>query len=439
MESTRGTRRDFLRAMGAGLGAVALGAGRAFARFEDRRRPNIVLIMADDLGYECLGCYGSTSYRTPVLDGLAATGMRFDHCYSQPLCTPSRVKIMTGLYNFRNYETFGILAPTQTTFAHVLQGAGYRTCVVGKWQLFGSSDQKGPVRGRGAYPSEAGFDEHCLWQVERRDSRYRDPLIVENGRYRDDTKGKYGPDVFSDYALDFIERQKDHPFLLYFPMALTHDPFVPTPDSPEWPQARHRANKKHFADMVTYMDKLVGRIVDKLEDLGLRENTLVLFTGDNGTHRSIESQLGDKVIRGGKGSTTDAGTHVPLVTNWPGMMPAGRVCDDLIDFADFLPTLAEAAAARIPLDLRLDGRSFLPQLRGQPGNPRQWVFCHYFRNAGDPVQCYARDKRWKLYTDGDLFDLAADPLEERAIVFGAGDPEAAAARRKLQTVLDSLL
>jgi arylsulfatase A len=433
------TRRDFLKTMGLGLGSVALGAGRAFSRYEGRRRPNIVLIMADDLGYECLGCYGSASYRTPVLDGLVATGMRFDHCYSQPLCTPSRVKIMTGQYNFRNYETFGILDPTQTTFAHVLKGAGYATCVVGKWQLYGSSDQKGPVRGRGAYPSETGFDEHCLWQIDRRDSRYRDPLIVENGRYRDDMKGKYGPDVFTDYALDFIERQKDHPFLLYFPMALTHDPFVPTPDSRQWTQAKHKANTKYFADMVTYMDKLVGRIVNKLDELGLRENTLVLFTADNGTHRSIESRLGDKIIRGAKGRTTDAGTHVPLVASWPGTMPAGRVCDDLIDFTDFLPTLVEAAGARLPRDLPRDGRSFLPQLRGQEGNPREWVFCHYFRDAGDAVQCYARDKRWKLYTSGKLFDVPADPLEEHPITFGAGDMEAAAARQKLQAVLDSLL
>jgi arylsulfatase A len=395
--------------------------------------------MADDLGYECLGCYGSRSYRTSVLDGLATTGMRFDHCYSQPLCTPSRVKIMTGQYNFRNYGTFGILDPTQTTFAHVLKGAGYATCVVGKWQLFGSSDQNGPVRGRGAYPSETGFDEHCLWQIDRRESRYRDPLIVENGRYRDDLKGKYGPDVFTDYAIDFIERQKGRPFLLYFPMALTHDPFVPTPDSPQWPQARDKANKKYFADMVTYMDKLVGRIVGKLDDLGLRENTLVLFTGDNGTHRSVESRLGDKTVRGAKGRTTDAGTHVPLVANWPGTMPAGRACDDLIDFTDFLPTLAEAAGARIPRRLHLDGRSFLPQLHGQDGNPRQWVFCHYFRDAGDPVQCYVRDRRWKLYTNGNLYDIPVDPLEEYPIAFGAGDMEAAAARQKLQTVLDTLL
>jgi arylsulfatase A len=365
--------------------------------------------------------------------------MRFDHCYAQPLCTPSRVKIMTGQYNLRNYETFGILDPTQTTFAHVLKGAGYATCVVGKWQLLERSEPKDGKQRRGAYPSETGFDEHCLWQVDQRQSRYRDPLIVENGAYRDDMKGKYGPDIFTDYALDFIERKRDQPFLLYFPMALTHDPFVPTPDSPEWNNSKQKANKKFFADMVTYMDKIVGQIVTKLDELRLRENTLVLFTGDNGTHTSITSQLGNRSIRGGKRSLTDAGTHVPFVANWPGTMPAGRVCDDLIDFTDFLPTLAEAAGARGIGDGHLDGRSFLPQLRGEKGNPRDWVFCHYFRNAGDPVQCYVRDKRWKLYTNGNLFDLDSDPLEERPSTFGAEDIAAATARKRLQAALDSLL
>jgi arylsulfatase A len=421
--------------------ASILVAGRAAPAQGRRpvRRPNVVLIMADDLGYECLGCYGSTSYQTPVLDRLAATGVRFDHAYSQPLCTPSRVQIMTGQYNFRNYKAFGIIDPNETTFAHLLRHAGYATCVVGKWQLYGSNTEKKESQGKGALPEQTGFDEHCLWQIDQRKSRYRDPVLVANGEYIEDMAGKYGPDVFTEYAIDFIERKKDTPFLLYFPMALTHDPFVPTPDSEEWPDAEHKPNDKHFADMVAYMDKLVGRIVAKLDALGLRENTLVLFTGDNGTHRRIRSKLGDRTIRGGKGQTTDAGTHVPLVANWKGTMPEGKVCADLIDFTDFLPTLAEAAHARLRPNLTIDGRSFLPQLRGQSGHPREWVFCYYFRNAGDPVKCYARDKRWKLYRSGDLFDLQADALEERAIKPGAGHMEAGAARKRLQAVLDSLL
>lgn len=423
------------------VATLALGAAprRSQAVVSGGRRPNIVLIMADDLGYECLGCYGSTSYRTPVLDELARTGMRFDHCYSQPLCTPSRVKIMTGRYNVRNYKAFGILPPDETTFGHVLKGAGYATCVVGKWQLYGSNAALRQSQGPGASPEQAGFNEHCLWQVDRRESRYHDPLIVANGTYLRDTKGRYGPDIFTDYALDFIERKKDHPFLLYFPMALVHNPFVPTPDSAAWHESPNKQNKKYFADMVAYMDKIVGRIVKKLDDLGLREDTLILFTGDNGTNRNITSKLGDRTVRGGKGSMTDAGTHVPFVANWQGTLPTGRVCNDLVDFSDFFPTLAEAAGARVPGRLGIDGHSFLPQLRGRPGNPRQWVFCHYFRDPGNPVQCFARDKRWKLYIDGKLFDVQADPLEQRPITSRTGDTAARTARRQLQAVLDSLL
>ena len=415
------TRRDFLKTLGFGSAALMMGAPLSAARSSRSSKPNIVLIMADDLGYECLGCNGSTSYRTPVLDGLAQTGMRFDHCYSQPLCTPSRVQIMTGQYNFRNYRAFGILDPKETTFAHLLKRSGYVTGVVGKWQLYGSASEKSQSQGKGSTPQQAGFDEHCLWQIDRRKSRYRDPLIVENGHYREDLKDRYGPEVFCDYALDFIEQKKDQPFLLYFPMALTHDPFVPTPDSADWANDKHKPHPKYFADMVAYMDKLVGRLVAKLDELRLRENTLILFTGDNGTHRSIESRLGDTVIRGAKGRTTDAGTHVPFIANWTGTTPTGSVCDDLIDFTDFLPTVVAAAGARPPEDLTLDGYSFLPQLQGRRGKPREWVFCHYFRDQ-----------------NGNLFDVPADPLEKHPLAANDKDAKATAARARLQVVLDSL-
>ncbi|MFQ6035780.1 MAG: sulfatase-like hydrolase/transferase, partial [Sedimentisphaerales bacterium] len=227
-------RRDFIRAAGLTVVSFSIqGCASNSGRLAGKApydKPNIVLIMADDLGYECLGCYGSTSYQTPFLDELARTGMRFEHCYSQPLCTPSRVKIMTGQYNFRNYTDFGVLGPKQKTFGHLLQDAGYVTCVAGKWQLYGSVNQRPEVRGTGSLPNQAGFDEHCLWQIEKRGSRYKDPLIVQNGKYRKDLLGKYGPDVFSDYILDFIERHRNKPFFVYFPMVLVHGPFVPTPD-----------------------------------------------------------------------------------------------------------------------------------------------------------------------------------------------------------------
>jgi arylsulfatase A len=434
-------RRQFIKTAGLGAAVLAapdcLSAGKTSTTQKVNDKPNIILIMADDLGYECLGCYGSESYKTPVLDKLAATGMRFEHCYSQPLCTPSRVKIMTGQYNFRNYVNFGVLDPKQKTFGHLLRDCGYATCVVGKWQLYGSVNQSAEVRGTGSLPEQAGFDEHCLWQIKDRGSRYKDPVMVQNGKTLDGLEGKYGPDVSCDYALDFIERHKTGPFLLYFPMALVHSPFVPTPDSEDWKKPKHVNNTKYFADMVAYMDKIVGRIIGKLDEFGLRKNTLVLFTGDNGTAQSIRSKMADRIIRGGKGLTIDGGMRVPMIASRPGVVPAGKVCGDLVDFSDFVPTFAEAARAEIPGDMQLDGRSFLPQLHGKKGNPREWIFCHYDPRWGNhKMRRFVRDKRWKLYANSELYDVPADALEQNPNPPG---PEAMAARKRLQTVLDSII
>lgn len=393
-------------------------------------KPNIVLIMADDLGYECVGSSGGTSYRTPALDRLAREGMRFEHCYSQPLCTPSRVQIMTGIYNQRNYIRFGILDPQATTFAHLLKKAGYRTCIAGKWQLLGGFDG----------PRHFGFDEYCLWQLTVRKSRYPNPVLEQGGRIIEYTEGEYGPDVVSDFLCDFMERNKDRPFLAYYPMILPHWPFEPTPDSPDWdPGAKGvlkgHGDVKYFADMVAYTDKMVGKIARKIDALGLAEKTLILFTSDNGTYRGITSHMGDREVRGGKGTMTDAGTHAPLIARWPGVVPAGRVCRDLVDFSDFLPTLAAAAGARVPESLRLDGRSFLPQLRGETGTPREWVYCWYSRNGGPKGQEFARTQRYKVYGDGRFFDLRTDWREARDLGGVSLSSEAAAARRRLKDVL----
>ncbi len=433
-------RRQFINAVGLGVTFLAApgcldAAGRS-SNSNSGKKPNIVLIMADDIGYECFGCYGGESYKTPVIDELARTGMRFEHCYSQPLCTPSRVKIMTGQYNFRNYVNFGVLDPKQKTFGHLLRDAGYATCVVGKWQLYGSVNQSAEVRGTGSLPNQAGFEEHCLWQIKNRGPRYKDPVMIQNGKSLDNLKGKYGPDVSCDYALDFIERHKTGPFLVYFPMALVHSPFVPTPDSEDWDKPEQKNNTKYFADMVAYMDKIVGCIVNKLDELGIRENTLVLFTGDNGTNKSIKSKTKNGIIQGDKGQTTDAGTRVPLIANQPGVVTVGKVCGDLVDFSDFVPTFAEAAGIKVPENMIVDGRSFMPQLCGKKGNPREWIFCHYDPRWGNRrKRRFVRDKRWKLYGNGDLYNVPADTLEQKPNPSG---PEAIAARRRLQAVLDSI-
>ncbi len=190
-------------------------------------RPNVVLIMADDFGFECVTSNGGESYKTPNLDRMAAEGVRFENCHVQPLCTPTRVQMMTGIYNVRNYTRFGELDPKATTFGHLFQDAGYATGICGKWQL-GYED---------GLPRHFGFQESCLWQHTRRPPRYANPGLEYNAKPRDFHDGEYGPQLVNDWALGFIERHRKRPFFLYYPMILTHDPFQPTPDSGNWDPA----------------------------------------------------------------------------------------------------------------------------------------------------------------------------------------------------------
>lgn len=385
--------------------------------------------MADDLGYECIGANGGTSYKTPVLDRLAETGVRFEHCYSQPLCTPSRVQIMTGIYNVRNYVKFGIMDRNQTTFAHLLKDRGYATCIAGKWQLGKEPNS----------PKHFGFDESCLWHHTRRPGRYPNPGMEINGKQTDYQNGEYGPDVASDFICDFIELNKKKPFFAYYPMILTHCPFEPTPDSADWdPRSKgsktYKGNAKYFGDMVTYMDKIVGKLIDKLDELGLRENTLVLFTGDNGTDKPIVSTMNGRKVAGRKSRMTDGGTRVPLIATWPGVISRGKVSSDLVDFSDFLPTLCEAAGATVPSTLNIDGRSFLPQLQGKKGDPREWIYCWYSRSGGPTGKEWARNQRYKLYRAGEFYDVSNDVLEKNPLENLS--PETQQVRAMLQKALD---
>jgi arylsulfatase A len=424
-------RRDFLKTA-ATIGAASMIPHRVSAADPKAPdRPNMILIMADDLGYECIGANGGTSYKTPVLDKMAQTGVRFEHCYSQPLCTPSRVKIMTGIYNVRNYVKFGVLDRKQTTFAHLLKKSGYSTCVVGKWQL-------GP---QGDSPQHFGFDESCLWHHVRRTSRYPNPGLEVNGKSVDYTDGKYGPDVVSDFACDFMERNKSKPFVVYYPMILTHCPFEPTPDSADWdPKSKgsksYKGDAKYFGDMVAYTDKIVGKFLSKLDELGLRERTMVLFVGDNGTDKPVVSMMNGRKVVGGKGSMTDAGTRAPFIANWPGVIPKGKVCNDLVDFSDFTPTLCEAAGVEVPTELKIDGRSILPQLKGQTGDPRDWIYCWYSRAGGSNGKEWARNQRYKLYRKGGFFDISKDVLEKKPLKAVELSDDAKKARGILQKALD---
>lgn len=411
--------------------AALLLAAVAVGQEPDAARRSVILILADDLGVECLSCYGSTSYATPELDRLAAEGVRFTECHTQPLCTPTRLEILTGLHNARNYVAFSVLPPSATTFADLLHDAGYATGVFGKWQLYATDRYPEGIRRTGTLPEDAGFDTHCLWQVDELGARYWGPTLRIDGvtkTFGDDT---YGPDVFTEHLLRFVEANAERPFLAYWPMALTHNPFVPPPPKPD----DVRAGPQHFGAMVEYMDRLVGRVVRRVEGLGIADRTLVVFVGDNGTHRRIRSQVGERTVAGGKGSTTDAGTHVPMIAWGPGLVRAGTVRTELVSTRDLLPTLVALAGAAMP-DVT-DGHSLLPHLRGEDAPPRTALAFDFWprpRTRPDSAPArFALDERFRLYEDGRMFDRFADPEETRSL--DDVDPER---RARLRAAIDEI-
>jgi arylsulfatase A-like enzyme len=421
------------------------------------RRPNVVLLMADDMGYEALGCNGGTSYETPILDRIASDGMRFTNCYSQPVCTPSRVKIMTGRFNARNYTAFGVLIPAERTFGNIMKEAGYQTAIAGKWQLSGGGPGA-PTHGAGTWMDKCGFGESCMWAYEhylspqdfehyrknaspnhkKGTSRFWNPGIIQNGKYRPTSADDYGPDIYSEFLLDFITRHQNEEFFVYYPMALTHGPFVPTPNTKGLSgDMKFKSDTRHFGDMVRYCGTILDRILTRLVELQIAEDTLVLFTCDNGTGREIVSWMGDRVVLGGKAMPIDAGCHVPMIAYWKGTIPPGSVCHDLIDFSDFLPTIADIGNATVPDDRVIDGRSFLPQLKGKQGDPRDTVLVHYDKDPGSANPKFRRvrfayDGTYKLYLDGNMYKVHEDWDEQRPLSMAT----ASRTREQLQRALD---
>ena len=409
-----------------------------WATLAANERPNIVLIMADDVGYECFSSYGSREYSTPRLDALAEEGIRFENCHSTPLCTPSRVNLMSGKSNVFNYYNFGVYPRGEPTFANHFKEQGYATAVAGKWQLI--------LEDKGISPTEAGFDTYCLWNMPQTSrERYWNPSLDQNGEILDLPEGAYGPDVCASFLEDFIEEQavSDTPFLVYYPMILPHNPFPPAPNSLD---PNSKDDKANFIDMVNYLDSLVGRLADALEESGVRDNTLIIFTSDNGTNADLTSRFQGEDIVGGKGYTKDHGTHVPLIINWPGKIPQGQVNSDLIAFSDFFPTIVEAADLPPKAISEGDGISFWPQCLGRKGTKREWIYGYYFprpyaETFDDKYRHwevrYARDERFKLYGNGELYDTLADVLEKSPIDVERSSQAAKQARKALQAVIDS--
>ena len=404
------------------------------------KRPNVILIMADDIGFECLSINGSTSYKTPVLDSLARTGVNFTRAISQPLCTPSRVKIMTGKRNYKNYEYFTYLNPNQKTFGNLFKENGYKTAIVGKWQLNGLQ-QKIDGYEDNTRPHHFGFDEYSLWQLtqlKKQGERFSNPLIEQNGKLLNRDPDAYGPDVVSNYAIDFIKRNKDNPFFIYYPMLLVHNPFMPTPDSKAWDslETRVKPDNKLFIDMVAYMDKIIGNIVNELKVQGIAENTLLIFVGDNGTNLNIVSNTNNGQVKGAKGNTITHGNHVPMVASWPASVKKPKSYNGLINFSDFYATFA--AILNVEKD-NSDGVSFEDTLTEGEELNRETATIYYdpmwgknsgFRNI------FSQTDRYKLYKSGEFYDMKNDLLEKKSLKDTELSESQLLIKEKLQKNLD---
>ena len=424
-------------------GGLACAPGASDANGTSGRKPNIILIMADDLGAETLGCYGNTVNVTPRLDQMAREGARFENAFATPVCSPTRAMILTGLHPNRTGILERLDSPLDSerrnrlpahipTFAHVFRSGGYATAIAGKWHL-------GDFQAHPDQPASHGFDEHCLWvqywDGERR-SRYYAPHNWENGTYRTHDKETFGPDYYSDFLIDFIERNQDRPFLAYFPMNLIHGPLVEPPRLRALAESRYPndlgANERKAGHMVTYMDSIVGKFLDKIKELDLDEDTLIAFTGDNGTAPNLESRLGPFKLRGGKRTMNEAGTRVPLIVRWPGVIPPGTR-DAFFSLMDVLPTLS--AMAGIPIEHAVDGMDLSHSLLGKPGKDRE-----YFSMAFEGDVFFVRDKRFRLHEDGRLYDIPVSGNESRYSMDAlAGKPGHAGARERLQAVLDAYM
>jgi len=396
-----------------------LAASAAFAA----DKPNIVFILADDLGIGNVGCYGADkTVKTPNIDALARSGTRYTNAYTVPLCGPSRAAILTGRYAFRtgatNQDATGEIKQSAEKFLpQILKPAGYVSSMIGKWGQL-------PLG-----PADFGFDDHLkftgsgtYWNTQDKGKKY-----LVNGKTVELPDKVYLPDVMHRHAVDFITRHREKPFYLYYSLSHIHAEILPTPDSAP-------GSKDLYADNIAYMDKLVGQLVVELDRLKLREKTVIVFFGDNGTggNYAERSTVNGRPLSGAKGDMLEGGGLVPMIVNWPGKTPAGKISTDMVDSTDFVPTFAALAGAALPADRVIDGRSLAPQFRGEKGQPRDWAFVQLARSW------YVRETGWKLNQAGELFDMSGAPWEEKLVAANSTAPAAIAARKRLQAALDQL-
>jgi len=436
-------------------------------------QPNVVFILIDDLSHYGVSAYGatqlnstqldingdpffpSTAVATPQIDRLADDGLLAGNAFAYAICEPTRVALMTGMNNNRNYIQPKALHESQITFGDIFKQAGYVTGIAGKWkQSRGTAEIPGKD-----YVDQFGWDEIYCFDLIGEGARHIDPNFVINGVVTyfkqvnggiDPLTGRrwYGPDLINRFALNFIETHQNEPFFLYYPMLLVHDEHTPTPDTlpqslyddfetvtyplgKEDPAYEYGAfdgdDRRYFPDMMAYMDKMIGNIIDKLDALNLRENTLIVVMGDNGTKASFSYTVpGTTEFVGGKGECRANGLQVPLLLSQPGTIAPGIEYNGLINLTDIFPTICEAAGLEIPNADDLDGISFWPQAIGNTATAhRDHIYTWY--NANKPMTDttklvqYAQEIDFKRYApdendppnfpQGRFFDLRTDPLE----------------------------
>jgi arylsulfatase A-like enzyme len=420
-------------------------------------KPNILFILADDLGKEWISSYGAKEIETPNIDKLAETGLMFDNFYVMPQCTPTRVSLFTGQYPFRHGWVNHWDVPRwgggahfdpdkNQSFACILQSAGYKNAAAGKWQV-------NDFRVQPEVMKDHGFDDYCMWTGYETGNppsakRYWNPYIhTKNGSKT--YQGQFGEDVFVDFFIDFMKKNKNDPMFLYYAMCLPHTPFTTTPAEPNV-----SGNLERHKAMVRYIDILVGRLENALVELGLKENTIIIFTTDNGSTSSITGTLNGREVKGGKTQTTENGICVPFIVNCPSLVPEGKVTDALSDITDIFPTFIEMAEAKVPDNIVIDGVSQAKLFTGETVNSqRDWILSmgggnnaalsekgvenkYHFRDR------VIRDKEYKLFVSPErkpekLGNLKQDPAEKHNLL-PADDPAVQAKLEKLWKVVEQL-
>jgi arylsulfatase A len=411
-------------------------------------KPNIILIIGDDVGREVPTYNGGQSYSTPNLDNLAANGKQFPNFLAHPDGPPSRLALITGEYNYRNWIQFGLLPPSSLTFANMFKNKGYNTCYTGKWQFDGGDTS---IRNH-------GFNKYLVFMPFNPDNnndhdqfyrRYKDPYLYQDARYLTDAEveGKYSEDMFYDYASKFIDSNKSKPFLLVYSHNLVQKPWVPTPDDPQfasWNPATDdtlKDDKTYFPSMVNYMDKTIGKLVTKVRTSGLAQRTIIIYISDNATYGGITSLYKGRKVKGAKDSTVFDGINVPMLVYCPGTVAAGSVDTSLVDMTDFFPTFCDLAGSSKTPYQPLDGTTFYDNIMGNitAAQQRTNVYCYWPRDYQRKIDLsYVTDYNYKLYDSlngGNFYNIRTDMYEKNPIPTNQLTPD----QRKIKTQFTKIL